>query len=45
MMYNASMKKRYILLIFIILFGLAMWGLITALNQNTPTLNQGLTIS
>jgi hypothetical protein len=33
------MKKRYFLLIFIVLFGLAIWGLVNTVEQSTPNLD------
>jgi len=35
MVYNASMNRRYYLVIFIILFAAALWGLITTFDANT----------
>ncbi len=39
MVYNASMKKRYFLLIFVVLFAASMYGLVATVENSTPTVN------
>lgn len=33
------MKRRYYLIVFIVLFGAALWGLFHAIDLSTPVLN------
>lgn len=43
MVYNASMVKRYLLIVIILLFALSLWGIVHTLNVSAPEQSSGTT--